>query len=301
MARISLEDLQVFLAVAEARGFRGAAERLGQSASTLSDAVRRLESQVGLRLLNRTTRSVTPTDAGASLIMRLGPAFGALDEALDALNAWRDSPTGTLRLNVPGIVARVVLPPIAAAFLAEYPGIRLEVSEDNRFLDVVAAGFDAGVRYEERLERDMIAVPLGPRHQRFATAAAPAYLARHGTPTHPRDLVNHACLTHRFASGVEPAWEFERDGEVVRIQPQGPLASSTIDLQLAAAIAGLGIVSSFEAFLTAPLADGRLVPVLPEWWQPFTGPWLYFPNRRHMPTPLRAFVDFLKRGGVGGG
>ena len=290
-----LADLDAFAAVARARSFRGAALVRGVSASTLSEAVRRLEQRLGVRLLNRTTRSVTPTEAGARLIERLVPALGEVEAALDVVNGYRDSPTGTLRLNAPSAVTRLVLPPIVAGFLKAHPGITLELSSDDSFIDVLAAGFDAGIRYEERLEQDMIAVPIGPRVQRFACGAAPAYLNERGKPEHPRDLLGHACIRHRFASGVTNAWEFERAGEVVRITPDGPFVGTNIDTELAAAEAGLGIVASFEGFLSPLFEDGRLEPVLPDWWQPFSGPFLYYPSRRLMPAPLRAFVDVIRR------
>ena len=193
----------------------GAAGLRGVSASALSEAIRRLEARLGVRLLNRTTRSVTPTEAGAAAAR----AAGARARARSPARSMRSTisataPTGTLRLNVPTGVATTVLPPIVARFLAAHPGITLEVTADDTFIDVLAAGFDAGIRYDERLEHDMIAVPIGPRAQHFALAAAPAYLAGHGTPKHPRDLLNHACIRHRFASGVLAAWEFERGGKV---------------------------------------------------------------------------------------
>lgn len=294
MPELDLADLDAFTAVARQRSFRGAATQRGVSASTLSEAVRRLEARLGVRLLNRTTRSVTPTEAGARLLDRLTPALGEVQAALDVVNTFRDSPTGTLRLNVPGIVARVVLPPIIEAFLKVHPGITMEVVADDSFIDVLAAGFDAGVRYDERLEQDMIAVPIGPRVQRFAAAAAPSYLEAHGRPKHPKDLLNHACIRHRFASGVTPPWEFERNGEIVRISPSGPLVTTAVELRLGAAIAGLGVISSFEEFLAPAMRSGQLEPVLEDWWQSFSGPFLYYPSRRHMPAPLRAFVDFLK-------
>ncbi len=289
-----LADLDAFAAVARARSFRSVARLRGVSASSLSEALRRLEARLGVRLLNRTTRSVTPTEAGQRLLERLTPALGEVAAALDAVNSFRDSPTGTLRLNVPGAVARLVLPEIVGPFLELHPGIRLEVITDDSFIDVLAAGFDAGIRYDERLEQDMIAVPIGPRVQRFATAAAPAYLAAHGRPTHPRELLDHACIRHRFASGVMLPWEFERDGEVVRIDPRGPLVANSIDLEIAAAVGGLGVIGTFEGFLEPALASGALVPVLEDWQQAFSGPFLYYPSRRHMPAPLRAFVDFIK-------
>ena len=294
MTGASLSDLDAFMAVARARGFRGAAVARGVSPSALSTAVRRLEARMGVRLLNRTTRSVTPTEAGERLMERLAPVLAEVEGALDAVNAFRDSPTGTLRLSVPSAVARVILPPITTPFLARHPGVTLEVSADDTFIDVVAGGFDAGIRYDERLERDMIAVPIGPRVQRFVTAAAPAYLARHGRPEHPDDVLRHAAVRHRFASGHMPVWEFEKDGAVVKVRPEGPIIASSIDLEVAAAEAGLGLIYSFEGLLTPSIAAGRLVRVLEDWEQDFPGPRLYFPSRRLMPAPLRAFVDFVK-------
>jgi DNA-binding transcriptional LysR family regulator len=289
-----LSDLEGFMAVARARSFRGAAAVRGVSASTLSETVRRLEERLGVRLLNRTTRSVTPTEAGARLIERLAPALDEVAGALDAVNSFRDSPTGTLRLNVPAAVARLILPQVVPGFLAAHPGIAVEVTAEDGFVDVLAAGFDAGVRYGERLEQDMIAVPIGPRVQRFATGAAPAYLAAHGRPGHPRDLLGHACIRHRFASGVVPPWEFEHAGEVVRIVPAGPLVANVSELRVAAAVAGLGVVWAFEGFLAPAFAAGTLEPVLEQWWQSFPGPFLYTAGRRHMPGPLRAFIAHLR-------
>jgi DNA-binding transcriptional LysR family regulator len=237
---------------------------------------------------------VTPTEAGTQLLERLAPALSEVSAALDEVNKFRNSPAGTLRLNVPGIVAQLVLPPIVERFLKAHPGIVVEVTADDSFIDVLAAGFDAGVRYDERLEQDMIAVPIGPRVQRFAVAAAPAYLAAHGRPKHPKDLLAHACIRHRFQSGVTPPWEFERDGEIVRVTPSGPLIANTLELKLGAAVAGLGIVHSFEEYLLPPIARGELEPVLEDWWQSFSGPFLYYAGRRHLPAPLRAFIDFVK-------
>jgi DNA-binding transcriptional LysR family regulator len=288
-----LGDLDAFIVVARARGFRAAAVS-GMSPSGLSEAVRRLESRLGVRLLNRTTRSVTPTEAGVRLLERLTPALREVAAALDAVNDFGSSPTGTLRLNVPIIVARAILPRIAERFLAAHPGITLEVMANDRFIDVLAAGFDAGIRYEERLERDMIAVPIGPRRQRYVCAGAPAYLRAHGRPAHPRELLAHACIRHRFDSGVTNAWEFERDGEIVRIAPSGPLVAPALELEVGAAMSGLGLIYTFEEELTAALTAGTLEPVLAEWWQDFSGPFVYYPSRNLMPAPLRAFVDFLK-------
>src|SRR3954465_1630953 len=204
-----LNDISAFVAVIRAGGFRESARARGVSASSLSEAVRRLEAKLGVRLINRTTRSIAPTEAGTLLLERLAPALGELEAAMDVVNAFRDRPAGTLKINVPANVARLVLPPIVAPFLKAYPDIRLEVIVEDGFVDVLAAGCDAGIRYDERLEQDMIAVPIGPREQRFATVAAPAYLARHGRPEPPRDLLSHACIGGRFASGAMTAWDFE--------------------------------------------------------------------------------------------
>jgi DNA-binding transcriptional LysR family regulator len=293
-----LGDLAAFLAVAKARGFREAARTGGSSASTLSEAVRRLETRLGVRLLHRTTRSVTPTEAGAGLIDRLIPALGEVDAALDAVGSFGDGPAGTLRLNVPVSAARLVLPAILPGFLAAHPGVRLEIVAEDSFVDVLAAGCDAGIRYDERLEQDMIAVPIGPRVQRMATAAAPSYLDRHGRPGHPRNLLDHACVLGRFASGaLTSPWEFERAGEIVRVEPRGPLivqVGGATDLAVDAAVAGVGIISLFEDWLRPHLSSGALEPVLEEWWQPFSGPFLYYSDRRLVPPPLRAFIDFIR-------
>jgi DNA-binding transcriptional LysR family regulator len=293
-----LGDLTAFLAVARAGGFREGARASGGSASSLSEAVRRLETQLGVRLLNRTTRSVAPTEAGLRLLERLEPALGEVQAALDVVNRFRDRPAGRLRLNVPVSAARLVLPAIVPPFLAAYPDIQLEVVAEDGFVDVLAAGCDAGIRYDERLEQDMIAVPIGPRIQRMATAASPAYWDAHGRPDHPSDLLAHACLRGRFASGTTLVWEFERAGEVIRVDPTGPLIvrlGAAVDLAVSAAVDGLGVMHLFEEWLRPHLDSGALEPVLMPWWQDFSGPFLYYPGRRHVPAPLRAFVDFIAR------
>jgi len=297
----SLADLSAFVEVARAGGFRDAARATGASASGLSEAIRRVEKTLGVRLLNRSTRSVVPTEAGKRLLERLSPALTEVESALDVVNGFRDTPAGTLRLNVPISAVRLVLPQIIPAFLATYPEIRLEVVAEDNFIDVLAAGFDAGIRYDERLEQDMIAVPIGPRVQRYAAAAAPAYLNKHGRPQHPSELLNHACLRGRFSGRAMPPWEFERDGEIVRIEPTGPLLVSigtATELAVDAAIAGTGVICLFEDWLRPHMDRGALEPVLEPWWQQFSGPFLYYSGRRLVPAPLRAFIDFIRpRGG----
>jgi len=299
--KIELGDLSAFVAVARAGGFREAARATDGSASGLSEAVRRLEARLGVRLLNRTTRSVAPTEAGSSLLARLDPVWSEIDSALDVVNGFRDTPTGTLRLNVSMSAARLVLPAIVPAFLAKYPEIRLEVVAEESFVDVLAAGCDAGIRYEERLEQDMIAVPIGPRTQRMAAAASPAWLARHGAPGHPRELAPGACIRARFASGAMIDWMFERDGETVAIEPNGQLlvqVGGALDLAIDSAVQGLGVIYLFEDWLKPYVERGELEPVLQPWWPQFSGPYLYYSGRRLVPAPLRAFVDFIRNDAV---
>jgi DNA-binding transcriptional LysR family regulator len=292
----SLEDLASFALVARHQGFRQAARLSNQSPSMLSEAVRRLEQQLGLRLFLRTTRSVTPTEAGALLLERLAPALAEVAGAVDVLNSLRDTPRGTLRLNVPVSAARFFLQPMIDGFLRAYPDILLDLVVDNNFVDLVASGCDAGIRYGERLEQDMIAVPIGPRSQRFAVAASPDYLARRGRPRHPRDLLEHACLRGKFLSGSMAPWEFEKKGHKLSVTPNGPLivTPTAADTLVAAAVAGHGIMYLFEEWLQPYFDSGQLEPVLEDWWLRFPGPYLYYSGRKHVPAPLRAFIDFVQ-------
>ena len=293
-----MNDLGAFLAVARAGGFREAARLEGGSASGLSDAVRRLETQLGVRLFNRTTRSVVATEAGRALFDRLGPALAEMEAALAVTSGFRDRPAGLLRLNVPVSASRLLLPQIIPGFLATYPDIRLDIVTEESLVDIISAGCDAGIRYDERLEQDMIAVPIGPRVQRSAVAASPVYLDRHGRPEHPRDLLSHACIRARFGDKPPFPWEFEKDGEIVVVDLTGPLivqAGGGSDLAVAAAIAGTGIVTLFEDWIAPYFESGALEPVLEPWWQPFSGPFLYYPGRRLVPAPLRAFIDYVRK------
>ncbi|WP_122431401.1 LysR family transcriptional regulator [Pseudomonas viridiflava] len=294
--KTDIQDLLAFVAVVNAKGFREAARLSGQSASSLSDAIRRLETRLGVRLLNRTTRSVLPTEAGAKLMERIVPALGEVESALDVVNDFRDRPSGSLKLNVPLSVARLVLPSIITPFLQTYPDIRLEVIVEESFVDILAAGCDAGIRYDDRLEQDMIAVPIGPRTQRFATAASPKYLDARGRPEHPGDLLDHACLRGKFPSGSIPIWEYENQHETVRVDPTGPMIFSIgggVEMAVQSAIDGLGVINLFDEWLKPYFATRELEPVLESWWPSFPGPYLYYPGRRYLPSPLRAFVDFI--------
>lgn len=294
MRDADVQDLLAFSAVARARGFRPAAASQGVSPSSLSAAVRRLEERLGVRLLHRTTRSVAPTQAGARLLERLTPAMAEVAAAIDSINDVRGEVRGTLRLNVPGVVARLVLPAILTPFMERHPGVDVEVVAQDGFVDVLGEGFDAGVRYDERLEQDMIAVPLGPRLDRYVTVASPAYLAAHGTPDHPNDLLQHRTVRHRFLHGVSLPWEFERGDELIRISPPFRLLTNSIDLERSAVAAGLGIAASFNGFYRDLIDHGAAVEILREWSTPFSGPFLYYSGRRYLPAPLRAFVDYLR-------
>ncbi len=264
--------------------------------------MRRLETKLSVRLLRRTTRSVAPTEAGLRLMERLTPALAGVEAALDVVNGFRDRPAGTLRLNVPVSAARLVLPTILPGFLALYPEIQLEVVANDGFVDVLAAGCDAGIRYDERLEQDMIVSAYRAARQRLAVAAAPAYLARSGVPTHPRDLLQHACLRGRFGDGaLMSPWEFTREGEVVRIEPQGPLTVSiggAMDLAVDAGSCGRpGSLRCLKAgLIRAPgVALMRsFTSAAGSGWASFPGPFLYYSGFRLVPPPLRAFLDFIK-------
>jgi DNA-binding transcriptional LysR family regulator len=293
MDRPDLHALDSFAAVARHRNFRRAAVERGVSASTLSQTVRDLEARMGVRLLNRTTRSVALTDAGAALLDRLQPALTAIGEAVAEARSTQAQPQGPLRINAPEPAIEHVLAPMIPAFLAAYPQVRLEVTGETALVDIVAGGFDAGVRWGESLAQDMVAVSLGPP-QRFALVAAPSLIARVGTPTHPRDLLDLPCVRVRFPSGAEPAWEFEKDGEPLRISPTGPLVSTSPTLLMQAMLEGIGFGVPFEEAARPHIAAGRLVEVLADWSETFPGPFLYYPSRRTMPSPLRAFVDFVQ-------
>jgi len=292
MKRPEFSDLDAFVAIVRHRNFRRAAKERGVSASTLSQSVRDLEERLGVRLLNRTTRSVTPTEAGERLAARLSPIFSEMTEALDEVNGFRDTPTGTLRLNVPGAV-QPILAPMVARFLASHPGIRLEITVDNNFIDVFAEGFDAGIRYDESLALDMIALKIGPP-QRYCVVASPDHARLHGSPERPEDLLTRPCIRHRFPSGAVLSWEFEKDGEVVKIDPDALLVTSSPDIAIRAAEDGVGWYATFEDFVRPAIEAGRLVEALKPWCPSFPGPSLYYPSRRHVPAPLRAFIEFVR-------
>lgn len=293
MERISLTDLQTFAVVARLRSFRKAATELGVSPSALSHAMRNLEARLNVRLLHRTTRSVAPTEAGERLLTRLSPALLDIESALEEVNAFRDSPLGNLRINAPKSVVELVLAPLVTRFLLTHPGMRVELIADDSFVDIVAAGYDAGVRFGESLQQDMVAVPLGPP-QDFVVVASPEYLAAHGRPRHPRDLQQHACIRIRFPSGALYRWEFAKGTEKLEVEVDGPLATGEMRTILRAAEEGLGVAYTYAQYAAPGLASGRLVRVLEDWTQPPACLFLYYPSRKLMPAGLKAFVEMLK-------
>jgi DNA-binding transcriptional LysR family regulator len=261
--------------------------------SGLSQRLRTLEERLGVRLLNRTTRSVAPTEAGEMLLARVAPALQELSDAVGVVRGLRETPSGRLRINAPAPAAQLVLAPMVARFLELYPAINLEIVVEASMVDIVAGGFDAGVRYEEHLAQDMIAVSLGPP-QRYTVVAAPSAIARHGTPARPKDLLELPCIAFVFPTRAALPWEFEKAGRVVRIMPKGPFRASDPALLLQAATEGLGFLMTFEGYAASAVASGKLVTVLDDWCQSFPGPFLYYPSRRQQPPALSAFVSFAR-------
>ena len=295
MKRIDPADLSTFLAIATHRSFRRAAVELGVTASALSHALRAIEERLGLRLVNRTTRSVSLTEAGERLYARIKPAFLDITDAIEDLNLFRSAPVGTLRINAAKSSTRLVLLPIVTRFLAAYPDVQAELVVDDALVDVVSAGFDAGVRFGETIAADMIAVPIGPR-QRSAIVGSPDYFRRHAAPRTPQDLLAVPCIRYRFTGGSFYRWEFERGAMPVEIEVDGPLALSDQDLMVDAALAGTGLAYVFEGVAAHALADGSLVRVLEDWCPYYPGFYLYYPSRRQLPAALRAFIDFARTG-----
>ena len=293
MSTIGPGDLASFLAIARHRSFRRAADETGCTPSALSHALRALEERLDLRLFNRTTRSVTLTEAGAQLYARVAPAFRDIDDALDDLNNFRGTPTGTLRLNAARSSAEMVLRPLVSRFLVAYPQVRVDIVISNGLIDLVSGGFDAGVRFGETIAQDMIAVPIGPR-QRSAVVASPGFLAHHPVPLHPQDLKTLPCIRLRFESGRYYAWEFERDGIDLAVEVDGPLSMNDQSLMIEAALDGVGLAYAFEGQVADLVAAGRLVRVLEDWCPPYNGFYLYHPSRRQLPAALRAFIDFCR-------
>lgn len=289
-----LAALDAFLAVARLGSFRAAADARGVTPSAFSHAMRSLEARLGTRLFHRTSRSVRLTESGEQLLARVGPALGEIEDAVAMLGTETEAPAGRLRLNVPHSAIPLIIAPLLPRFLADFPAVSLEVVGDDRLVDIVAAGFDAGIRPGRRLAPGMVAVPLRPA-RRFAVVASPAYLARHGSPAMPADLAGHDCICRRYPSGGRYAWEFARDGEILEVDVSGRIATNDPGLMQAAALAGAGLAHVFTHDVAEALAAGTLVRVLADWCPPLPGFSLYYPGRRQPPGPLRAFITTARR------
>jgi DNA-binding transcriptional LysR family regulator len=292
---VDLTGISVFLAVAEARSFRGAAEHLGVTRPAVSQAIRRLEDRLGVALIQRTTRSVNLTEAGEQLYRRMAPAITEIGAALDD-TADRDSaPSGLLRLAVSSIAERFISGPLLASFADAHPAVQIDVTVTDAEFDIVAEGFDAGVRLGEVIAQDMIAIPVSGE-QRQSAVAAPSYLARFGTPAHPSDLVRHRCIGWRPAPRTAPyRWEFGEDGRDFDVAVDPQITTNDMWLMIRTAVAGGGITFGMEETFEPFVSSGQLVPVLQEYFPPFGGFFLYFPNRRNLAPKLRALIEHVRR------
>lgn len=285
--------MAVLAAVAAHRSFRAAAKELAIAPSAVSHAVSSLEESLGVRLLARTTRSVAPTEEGRRLLERLHPALDEIGIALEAVIDARHRPAGNLRITAPRFASDILLAPRIGDFLNAYPDITLEIASEDGFIDIVEQGFDAGIRLEERLDADMIAVRISPQI-RTVIAASPAYFARHPVPVHPRDLATHRCIRRRFSNGTIYRWEFEKEGQELVVSVNGPLIVNEDRLALLAALNGTGLAYLVNMRVDDEVAAGQLVRVLEDWCQPYAGPFLYYPSRRQLRPAMRAFIDFFK-------
>ena len=294
MRREDLADLTIFMAVVDEGGFTRAAKKLSLSQSAISHTLRRLETRLGLRLLTRTTRSVAPTQAGERLLEALRPAFDTLDEKLSALSQLREKPAGTIRISTSEHAAETILWPVVDRLTREHPDIHVELNIDAGLTDIVTERFDAGVRLGENLDKDMIALRIGPR-LRMAAVGSPAYFAAHGVPQTPQDLHRHRCINLRLATaGGLYAWEFEQNGREIRIKVEGQLTFNRVPIMLKAAIAGHGICFVPENQVAGPVAEGTLQRVLEPWCDPFDGYHLYYPSRRQVSPAFRLLVEALR-------
>jgi DNA-binding transcriptional LysR family regulator len=293
MRKLGIAEMNAFVAVAGHASFAKAARQLGVSRSTLSETIRGLEEKLGVRLLNRTTRSVAPTEAGERLLAGLRPALENFETAVESINVFRDKPAGHLRLTVPRPAAKQVIEPILAKFLASHPAVTLEVVTDSALTDIVRDRFDAGIRPGHRLEHDMIALRIGD-DARPMVVASPDYLKRHPRPKVPGDLQDHNCFRQRFASGVIHRWSFEKRGKTIEVEVTGSLISSESDLTIRAALDGIGIARVPAIYVESHIASKQLVPLLEDWTPRSVGFFLYYPSRRQMPAPLQAFINVLK-------
>jgi len=293
MRATELSELAAFAAVARHKSFRKAGEERGVTASAVSHAVLNLEDRIGIRLLNRTTRSVSLTEAGELLISHLDPAFGEMAAALDALNRYRDTPFGKVRINVPNSIGPFVIGLIIGPLLTKNPNLQLEINATDRLVDIVEEGFDAGIRFGERVTEGMIALRIKPRI-RLVVVGSPAYFETRPKPATPHELKRHLCIQNMFPSGARYAWEFEKDGQTVSFQPTGPLSLDDHELMMQAALSGVGLAYIWEPRVEKAVAGGELIQVLDDWCQPEEPLYLYYPSRRHMSAGFRAVIDAIR-------
>ncbi|WP_448099376.1 LysR substrate-binding domain-containing protein [Luteibacter yeojuensis] len=289
----NLSHLAAFAAVARHASFRKAGAELTLSTSAISYAIRGLEERLGVTLFHRTTRSVSLTEAGQRLLERLQPALTDVNEALEEMNNFRATPAGTLRINMPRLTAQLLLPDLLPRFLATYPDIHFEAVDNDSLVDIVALGFDAGIRFLEAVPEDMIAVPIGGE-QRGACVASPEYFAAHGIPKHPNDLFQHDCIRFRFPSGRLYKWEFEQGTTKLDLDVRGRVTFGDFRLSLDAALTGIGVTLVLEDQVANLLREGKLVRVLEDWCPPYPGFMLYYPRQRRVTSALRAFVEFVR-------
>jgi DNA-binding transcriptional LysR family regulator len=291
--RSELADLNVFMTIVRRRSFRHAAIELGVSTSALSHAMKALESRLGVKLLNRTSRSVVPTAAGSELAARLERGFQTIGDALGDLERHRAAPIGRLRINVPRDAARLLLAPVIARFVASYPDTQLDITVDDRFVDIVADGYDAGIRYGGRVPKDMVAMPLtGPL--RWVVVGSPEYLARHGRPKLPQDLMHHVCMRMRIGDNSVYRWELGTGPNAQEIDVPGPISVNETDLSVEAAIRGVALAYCLELRVTEELRAGSLELVLPRWAVPGPAFYMYYPTGRQTPPGLRQLIEILR-------
>ena len=300
MYRPGLSDLDAVIAIARRASFRAAALELGMSTTALSNAVGKLEADLGVRLFNRTTRSVSLTDAGRLFIEQVGPALQDIHGAMEAVRSQQATPSGTLRINAFAMAAREILSPLVMEFLRRYPKVHIDLVTEGRLVDIVAEGFDLGVRGADLVPSDMIAVSLG-RPQRYAVVGAPGYVETHGKPQVPPDLLHHPCIRVRLPNGSLYRWEFEKDGQTAQINVSGPITLDEASLARTAVLEGFGLGFFMERDVRADIEAGRLVRVLEDWTPPFGGLCLYYPGRRNPSAALKAFIGLARELGAKSG
>jgi|SRR6516165_915146 DNA-binding transcriptional LysR family regulator len=293
MQKPNLSHLVIFAALARHSSFQKTAAEVGMSTSAVSHAIHGLEERLGVSLFNRTTRSVALTDAGQRLLERLQPALRDVGDAIEEMNNFRATPAGTVRINTSRAAVRLLVSPLIRRFVAAYPEIHLEIVDEDGLVDVVGTGFDAGIRFEEKVPEDMVGIRIGPS-QRWVVVGAPSYFERRPRPDRPSDLLLHECIRHRFPSGRLLKWKFEKDDAKVEIEVKGRVTLGDQSLTAQAALDGIGLSFVFEDFVKSAIEDGRLIRVLSDWCPSFPGFLLYYPRQRRMSSALRAFIDMAK-------